>query len=66
MRLGCLDEMKGVLEIMEQKGCKPDFITYRTMIKAYSSKGMHSHVKELRELLTTVKRPPFERNKPDF
>ncbi|KAK2414159.1 LOW protein: PPR containing protein [Trifolium repens] len=66
MRLGCLDEMKGVLEIMEQKGCKPDFITYRTMIKAYSSKEMHSHVKELRELLATVKRPPFERNRPDF
>ncbi|KAK7278586.1 hypothetical protein RJT34_23618 [Clitoria ternatea] len=65
-RLGCLAEMKGVLEMMQEKGCEPDIITYRTMIKVYSFKGMDSHAKELIQLLPTVKRPPFKRDKPDF
>lgn len=43
-------EMKGVIEIMERKGYTPDKITLRTMMKAYSIKGMGKHVKELRDI----------------
>ncbi|XP_061988067.1 pentatricopeptide repeat-containing protein At5g48730, chloroplastic isoform X2 [Rosa rugosa] len=61
-------EMKGVLEIMEQKGCSPDKITYRTMIKAYSLNNMTGHVKELHELMQSAgsQMAWSQRQKPDF
>uniref|UniRef100_A0A2N9EDI5 Pentacotripeptide-repeat region of PRORP domain-containing protein n=1 Tax=Fagus sylvatica TaxID=28930 RepID=A0A2N9EDI5_FAGSY len=59
-------EMKGVLDMMEQKGCKPDKITYRTMIKAYSVNGMTSHVKELQNLIGYTQGTRSDMGKPDF
>ena len=40
--------------MMESKGCEPDKIRYRTMIKAYNMNGMSNHVKELRLMLSSV------------
>jgi pentatricopeptide repeat protein len=65
-RLECFAEMKEVLELMEEKGCKPDKVTYRTMIKAYSIKGMTSHAKKLRNLLGSVEVTRSPKKKPDF
>ncbi|CAA3002372.1 Hypothetical predicted protein [Olea europaea subsp. europaea] len=48
--MGCYAKMKGMLEIW-RGGCKPDKITYRTMIKAYSIGGMTSHAKEVQNKL---------------
>ncbi|KAF3950759.1 hypothetical protein ACB098_12G178600 [Castanea mollissima] len=59
-------EMKGVLDMMEQRGCKPDKITYRTMIKAYSINGMTSHVKELQSLIGYAEGTQSYMGKPDF
>lgn len=52
--MGCVAEMQNVLEIMERKGCKPDKITYRTMIKAYSMSNMTSRVKEFKAVLASL------------
>ena len=52
----CFAEMKGVLEMMERKMCKPDKITYRTMIKPYSHNNMTRRVKELRDVLASLER----------
>nr|GEW67064.1 hypothetical protein [Tanacetum cinerariifolium] len=50
-----------VLPLMESKGCLPDKITYRTMIKAYNMNGMSNHVKELRLALSSVGKPDSRR-----
>ncbi|CAI0561064.1 unnamed protein product [Linum tenue] len=65
-KMGCFAEMKEVLELMEEKGCKPDAITYRTMLKAYKDRGMSSHVKQVLELLRSVEVSRMPRKKPDF
>ncbi|KAK6163688.1 hypothetical protein DH2020_000552 [Rehmannia glutinosa] len=52
--MGCFSEMKGVIEMMKRRGCKPDKITYRTMIKAYMMSGMNSHAKELQNELASL------------
>ncbi|KAI3968887.1 hypothetical protein MKX01_029037 [Papaver californicum] len=44
-RLVCLAGMRQVLEMMGNCGCKPDKVTYSTMIKAYTSNGVSSRAK---------------------
>lgn len=58
--------MKGVLEIMEQRGCKPDKTTCRTMVKAYSINGMTNHVKETKDLVKLLEETHLGMNKLDF
>ncbi|XP_010524686.1 PREDICTED: pentatricopeptide repeat-containing protein At5g48730, chloroplastic [Tarenaya hassleriana] len=59
-------EMKGVLEVMDRKGSKPDKITYKTMMKAYRISGMTSHVKELTALVESTDEGQAGSKKPDF
>ncbi|KAE8697319.1 transcription initiation factor TFIID subunit 13-like isoform 1 [Hibiscus syriacus] len=64
--MGCFAEMKGVLEMVKQKGCKPDKITYRTMIKSYSIVGMTKHAKELRDIVESAAGTSSRMPKPYF
>ncbi|CAN1269514.1 Pentatricopeptide repeat-containing protein At5g48730, chloroplastic [Linum perenne] len=65
-KLECFVEMKEVIEWMEERGCKADVVTYRTMIKAYRDKGMSSHVKRVQELLRSVEVNRIPKKRPDF
>ncbi|KAB2636564.1 pentatricopeptide repeat-containing protein [Pyrus ussuriensis x Pyrus communis] len=68
-RMRGFTEMKEVLEIMEQKGCRPNKVTYTTMIKAFSVNKMIGHLKRLRELMESAEGSQmtlFRKEKPDF
>ncbi|GFZ20130.1 hypothetical protein Acr_28g0008350 [Actinidia rufa] len=45
---------------VETKGFKPDQVTCRTMVKAYTTGGMTNHAKELQEFLALSGKNPTD------
>ncbi|CAN1245006.1 Pentatricopeptide repeat-containing protein At3g53170 [Linum grandiflorum] len=55
-RAGEVEKMEELFKTMAEKNCKPDYVTYATMIQAYNAQGMTEPVQDLEKKMLAAQK----------